>query len=47
MRLVSDNSRAAQILGWRPAYQIEEGLSLTIEWLKDKKAFGKPNQYNY
>ncbi len=46
MRLVSDNSRAAQILGWQPAYQIEEGLSLTIEWLKEKKGFGKHNRYN-
>jgi dTDP-glucose 4,6-dehydratase len=46
MRLVSDNSRAAQILGWQPAYQIEEGLSLTIEWIREKKRFGKHDLYN-
>ncbi len=46
MRLVSNNSRAAQILGWQPAYQIEEGLSLTIEWIREKKSFGKRDLYN-
>lgn len=46
MRLVSDNSRAAQILGWQPACQIEEGLSLTIEWIRVKKSFGKHDLYN-
>jgi nucleoside-diphosphate-sugar epimerase len=46
MRLLSDNSKAARILGWQPAYSLEEGLRLTIAWLKRKKEFGKPGLYN-
>jgi dTDP-glucose 4,6-dehydratase len=46
MRLVSNNSRAAEILGWQPACHMEEGLSLTIEWLREKKIFGKHDLYN-
>ncbi len=46
MRLVSDNSRAVKILGWQPTHTFEEGLNLTIEWLKKKKQFGKPTIYN-
>ncbi len=46
MKLISDNSKAVKILEWQPAYTIEEGLNLTIEWLKGKKEFGKPNIYN-
>jgi len=46
MRLRSDNSKAAEILGWQSTYSLQEGLNLTIEWLKKKKEFGKPNIYN-
>jgi len=46
MRLLSDNSKAGKSLGWNPTYTLEEGLKRTIDWLKDKKDFGKPNIYN-
>ena len=46
MRLISDNSRAAEILGWQPTCSLEEGLNLTMKWLKEKKQFGKPAIYN-
>lgn len=46
MRLLSDNSRAVKILGWKPAFSLEDGLRRTIEWLRDKKGFGKSNIYN-
>lgn len=45
-RLISDNSKAAEILGWAPAYTLEKGLASTIEWLRGKKQFGKPDYYN-
>ena len=35
MRLVSDNSYAHTILGWKPKYSLEEGIELTIKWIKD------------
>jgi NAD dependent epimerase/dehydratase len=45
-RLLSDNSRATEILGWQPGYTLEEGLELTIEWLLSKKHLFKNNIYN-
>ncbi len=33
-RLISDNTRAKEILGWEPRYSFEEGLKMTIEWFK-------------
>jgi NAD dependent epimerase/dehydratase len=32
-RLLSDNSKARQILGWEPKTNIEEGLKQTIDWI--------------
>ncbi len=29
-----DNSRAKQLLGWKPSYSFEEGLKETIDWYK-------------
>jgi len=46
MQLVSNNSKASEILGWQPAHTLEEGLNLTIKWLKGKKQFGKPGIHN-
>lgn len=46
MRLMSNNSKAVDIPGWQPKYSLEEGLNLTIEWLKRKQQFGKPSIYN-
>ena len=46
MRLISDNSKALQILDWQPKYTLDEGLTQTIEWLKEKKQFEKSNIYN-
>jgi nucleoside-diphosphate-sugar epimerase len=32
--LESDPSRAAELLGWRPATSLEEGLRRTVEWVR-------------
>ena len=34
MRLLSDNSKARKLLGWQPHVDIREGLSLTIDWIR-------------
>jgi dTDP-glucose 4,6-dehydratase len=34
MRLLSDNSKAAEQLGWRPQVSLREGLARTIEWIR-------------
>ena len=46
MRLLSDNSRAGKVLGWKPEFTLEEGLGATVEWLRGRGQFGKPNIYN-
>jgi len=35
MRLLSDNSRAREVLGWQPEVSLEEGLSRTITWISE------------
>jgi dTDP-glucose 4,6-dehydratase len=35
MRLLSDNSLARATLGWAPSVTLDEGLDITIEWIKD------------
>lgn len=34
-RLVSDNSLARELLGWTPRHTLDEGLRLTIDWLRE------------
>lgn len=34
MRLHSDNTRAADILGWRPRHTLAQGLEKTIDWIR-------------
>jgi NAD dependent epimerase/dehydratase len=45
-RLCADITRARQVLGWRPQYNLEEGLRLTIAWIKDNLASYRPEMYN-
>jgi NAD dependent epimerase/dehydratase len=35
MRLLADNGQARALLGWEPAVSLEDGLRLTIEWLRE------------
>lgn len=35
MRLLSDNSLAVQKLGWRPQVTLDQGLDLTIAWVRE------------
>jgi UDP-glucose 4-epimerase len=35
-RIVLDNSRARQVLGWEPHISLEEGLSLTVEYFRGR-----------
>jgi UDP-glucose 4-epimerase len=37
-RLVADNSRAEELLGWSPKYSLEEGLTSLIDWYKNYKS---------
>jgi len=35
MRLLSDNSKARQVLGWQPQVNLRTGLGLTIDWIRE------------
>jgi NAD dependent epimerase/dehydratase len=45
-RLIADNTKAKEILGWVPKYPLEKGLKKTIEWFKKNKNIYKPEIYN-
>jgi dTDP-glucose 4,6-dehydratase len=34
MRLISDNSLARRSLAWTPQVELDDGLDLTIAWIK-------------
>lgn len=45
VRLLSDNCKATQELGWKPEVSLKEGLSLTIEWIRQNIKRYLPNEY--
>ena len=45
MRLLSDNSKAKQLLGWEPQVNLGEGLSFTYEWIKMHLDLYRPDRY--
>jgi dTDP-glucose 4,6-dehydratase len=45
VRLCSDNSKAERLLGWTPTVELGEGLSLTVEWIKDHLDRYRPHIY--
>ena len=47
MRLVSDNTRARELLGWQPRVSLEDGLLLTIDWVKKNLHQYRVGQYEF
>ena len=45
LRLLSDNRRAREVLGWTPKVSLSEGLKETIEWIKGNLGRFKTGQY--
>lgn len=45
MELLCDNRCAVELAGWKPEYSLEDGLSLTIDWMKEHIASYKPGSY--
>ncbi len=43
--LVSDNSKALALLGWRPRVSLDEGLRRTIEFVRSNPALFRPATY--
>ncbi len=44
-RLLADSSLAEQILGWQPKIKLEEGLRLTIDWMRQHLDRYRPGIY--
>lgn len=44
-RLLSDNRRAQQCLGWKPQVEIGEGLRITVNWIAEHLSLYRPHEY--
>lgn len=44
-RLVSDNSRAREVLGWEPTVGLRDGLRRTVEWIGANSRASSPHVY--
>jgi NAD dependent epimerase/dehydratase len=40
-RLMCDNAKMRSVTGYKPAFSLEEGLKITIDWYRDKKNLEK------
>ncbi len=45
-RLVCNNSKIIKYTNWKPQFKLEEGLKITIEWIKENIDFFKSTNYN-
>lgn len=45
LRLLSDNTKARQTLGWQPEVGLDEGLTQTIAWISKHLGFYQPSKY--
>jgi NAD dependent epimerase/dehydratase len=46
-RLLSDNSKARETLGWLPCVSLDDGLDLTIAWIKANLDRYRPGVYEF
>lgn len=44
-RLVCDNSKALRMMEWKPRFSLEQGLELTIEWLRHRAPSKHETEY--
>ena len=44
-RLCADATRAQRLLGWAPRHSLREGLTATIDWIKDNLGRYRPDAY--
>lgn len=47
LRLVSDNRQAREVLGWSPQVDLDEGLDLTIAWVRENLDHYQPGRYEF
>jgi NAD dependent epimerase/dehydratase len=44
-RLVADNTRAREVLGWEPTVSLRDGLRRTLEWIGETRQSAHPGAY--
>lgn len=44
-QLICDSSKAGRLIGWSPRFSLEEGLSETVKWFKDKRKLYRADRY--
>jgi NAD dependent epimerase/dehydratase len=44
-RLLASNALAEKILGWKPKVSLEEGLAITISWIRENLEMYRPGKY--
>ena len=47
MRLISDNRRAREVLGWSPEISLDEGLKRTIHWISENISQYRVGKYEF
>lgn len=45
-KLIADNTKARQLLGWTPKIDIDKGLKKTVDWMSKNLKYYKVNTYN-
>jgi len=45
LKLVCDNTQARKVAGWNPKYSLEDGLAITIAWMKEHLGTYKAGTY--
>ncbi len=46
LRLLCDNRKAAKLIGWKPRWTLEEGLTRTIDYIRRRPGRYKSEEYN-
>jgi len=44
-RLICDNSKAKELFDWQPNYSLDEGLEITVNWIKENLKIYNPENY--
>lgn len=45
-RLLANNTKARELIGWEPQFTLDDGLKQTIEWFREHGSLYKANIYN-
>lgn len=45
-RLLADNTKAAELVGWKPGHTLEQGLAETMDWIEKNIGHYKADIYN-